>query len=220
MTHQKRLPAPKHYPVSRKGTKYVSTIEGARNSDNAIPAVVMLRDVFEYAENEKDAKEIIKDRAVLRNGEPLTGIRDGVGVLDVIEIPEADEAFRVLRDGRDLKFVAVTDEEKVAAKIVDKEMDGDQYVYRLHNGENYRSENEYSTGNTLVFASSTKEVEMEEGAKVLVMRGKHAGLVAELEEIHRRGMNRDTGVIVNGDEIETQLENLVAVENLQVGDSE
>jgi small subunit ribosomal protein S4e len=218
MTHKKRLPAPKHYPIERKGRTYVSTIEGSRGTEDAIPAVVLLRDVFGYAENETDAKKIVKDRAVLRNGEPLTDIRQGVGVLDVVELPDAEEAYRVLRDGRDLKFVAVTDEDRVAAKVVDKNAEGDEYVYRLHNGENYRSEKEYSTGNTLVFNSSVKEVVLEEGADVLVIKGKHAGDVAELKEINRRGMNRDTGVISNEHEIETQLENLVAIENLQVGD--
>ncbi|MFB6213542.1 MAG: hypothetical protein ABEJ07_03205 [Candidatus Nanohaloarchaea archaeon] len=218
MTHQKRLPAPKHYPIERKGRKYVSTIEGSRSSEDAIPAVVLLREVFGYADNDKDAKEIIKNRAVLRNGEALTDIRQGVGVLDVVEIPETEEAYRVLRDGRDLKFVAVTDGDRVAAKIVDKSIEDDEYVYRLHNGENYRSEEEYSTGNTLVFNSSTKEVELEEGTDVLVIRGKHAGEVAELKQVNRRGMNNDTGVISNEHEIETQLENLVAIENLQVGE--
>ncbi|MFB6191027.1 MAG: hypothetical protein ABEJ64_01215 [Candidatus Nanohaloarchaea archaeon] len=220
MTHQKRLPAPKHYPIERKGRKYVSTIEGSRSSEDAIPAVVLLREVFGYADNEKDAKEIIKNRAVLRNGEALTDIRQGVGVLDVVEIPETEEAYRVLRDERDLKFVSVTDGDRVAAKIVDKSIEDDEYVYRLHNGENYRSEEEYSTGNTLVFNSSTREVELEEGADVLVIRGKHAGEVAELKQVNRRGMNNDTGIIETGHEIETQLENLVAIENLQVGDQQ
>lgn len=220
MTHQKRLPAPKHYPVARKETKYVSTIEGSRSRENALPAVVVLRDVLGYAENESDAKQIVQDRAVLRNGEPITDIRQGIGVFDVVELPGAEEAYRVLRSGRDLSFVPVTDGDKVVAKIVGKDADGDEYVYRLHNGENYRSGEEYGTGSTLVFNSSVKQIELEEGVQVVVVRGQHAGEVAELKEIHNRGRNPDTGLVESDEEFETQLENLVAVENVQLGDEQ
>lgn len=220
MTHNKRLPAPKHYPIARKGVKYVSTIEGSRGREDAIPAVLVLRDVLGYAESESDAKKIVQDRALLRNGEPITDIRQGIGVFDVVELPEAEEAYRVLRSGRDLSFVPVTDGDKVVAKIVGKDADGDEYVYRLHNGENYRSEKEYDTGNTLVFNSSVKEIALEEGAQVVVIRGRHAGEVAELKEIHDRGMNPDTGLVESENEFETQLENLVAVENVELGDSQ
>jgi len=220
MAHDKRLPAPKHYPISRKETKYVSTIEGSRSRENAVPAVVVLREVLEYAENETDAKEIVQDRALLRNGEPVTDIRQGIGVFDVVELTETDEAYRVLRNGRDLSFVPVTDAEKVAAKIVGKDTEDEEYVYRLHNGENYRTDKQYDTGNTLVMNSPVTEVELEEGAEVVIFRGKHAGETAELEEIDERGMNPDTGKVDTGEqEIETQLENLVAVEDIQLGEN-
>lgn len=219
MAHDKRLPAPKHYPISRKETKYVSTIEGSRSRENAVPAVVVLREILGYAENETDAKKIIQDRALLRNGEPVTDIRQGIGVFDVVELEGTEESYRVLRSGRNLRFVPVTDAEKVVAKIVGKDKEGEEYVYRLHNGENYRTDEEHETGNTLVFNSSVTEIELEEEAEVVIYRGKHSGETAELEEINKRGMNPDTGTVDTGEqEIETQLENLVAVENIQLGD--
>lgn len=218
MTHQKRLPAPKHYPVARKEWKYVSTITGSRSNDNAIPAVLFLREVTDYAENKKEAKEILRNGQLLRNGEPVRDIREGIGVLDVVELPETEEAYRVVKQGKELKFVPVTDQDKVAAKIVGKKSENGEYVYRLHNGENHRTEKEYSTGNTLVFGSSVKEVELEEGAEALVIDGGHAGDVAEVQEIHNRGMNPDTATVEAEDEFETRLENLVAIENVQVAE--
>jgi len=56
MTHQKRLSAPKHYPIHRKSETYVATIKGSRDADSAIPAGLFLRDVLEYAETKKEAK--------------------------------------------------------------------------------------------------------------------------------------------------------------------
>lgn len=217
MTHQKRLPAPKHYPIQRKQNTYVSTIKGSRSSENAVPAVLVLRDILEYADTEKEAKEIVRNGDLLRNGEPLRDIKEGVGILDVIEIPETEEVYRVIRKGKYLEFVAVEDSEKSAGKVVDKSVEGDEYVYRLHNGENYRTKDEFSTGSTLVFNGGVEELELEEGAKVLVIAGKHAGETAELTGTKERGMNANVGTVEeNGTEFETRLENLVAIGDLEV----
>lgn len=217
MTFQKRLPAPKHYPIQRKNFSYVSSITGSRSKDNAVPAVLVLREVLEYADTKKEAKKIVKQGDLIRNGEPVRNIRDGIGILDVIELPEAEETYRVVRKGKYLDFVPVEDN-KVAAKIVGKKAENGEYVYQLHSGENYRSKDEYSTGNTLLFDDGTvEEVVLEEGAEVLVTDGKHAGKVAELQEIHERGMKDDTGLVETEDgELETQLENLVAIKDIEV----
>lgn len=218
MSHQKRLSAPKHYPIKRKENSYVATIKGSRSSESAIPAVVLLRDVLEYAETEKEAKEIIRDGNLYRNGDRVRDIQEGVGLLDVVEIPETEETYRAVRKGKYLKFIPVEDGDKVAAKIVDKREEGDRFVYRLHNGENYATKDEFQTGNTLVFNDGVEEIELEEGAKVLVTDGKHAGDTAELEEIHERGMDEDTAMIVADSEFETELKNLVAIEDIEVGE--
>jgi small subunit ribosomal protein S4e len=215
MTHQKRLSAPKHYPIERKGSKYVATIKGSRGSDSAIPAVLFLREVVDYADTEKEAKQIVRNGGLLRNEEPVNDIQEGVGELDLVELPEADETYRVVKNGKNLDFVPVEGGE-VVAKIVDKEMEGDEFVYRLHNGENYRTKDDYSTGNTLVFDDGVEEVELEEGAEVLVKTGSHAGETAEVQEINSRGMNPDTAVIENDTTFETQLENLVATTGVEL----
>ena len=215
MTHQKRLSAPKHYPIERKKEKYVSTIKGSRDADSAIPAGLFLRDVLEYAETEKEAKEIIRNGDLLRNGEHVGNIQDGVGTLDLIEIPETEETFRVIKNGDNLDFVPV-DSGNPLAKVVDKHEQGDKFVYRLHTGENYSTKDEFDTENTLVFGDGVKEVELEEGADALVIQGQHSGDQVEVKEIKRRGMNPDTAIIENDSEFETQLENLVATTGLEV----
>lgn len=216
MTHQKRLSAPKHYPIERKDEKYVATIKGSRDADSAIPAGLFLRDVVEYAETEKEAKEIIRNGDLLRNGEPVGDIQEGVGVLDLIEIPQTEEKFRVIKNRDNLDFVPVESGEHVA-KVVGKTEQGDRFVYRLHNGENYSTKDDFETGSTLVFGDGVEEVKLEEEAQALVIRGQHAGETAEIQEIDRRGMNPDTAIISeNGTEFETQLENLVATTGVEV----
>ncbi len=210
--HQKRLSAPKHYPVERKETTYVSTIKGSRNADTAVPAVLFLRDVVGYADSSKEATEIVTNGDLLRNGDRIGDIQEGLGILDLIELPETGEAFRVLKNRDNLDFVRV-ENDTVFAKVVDKSVEGDEFVYRLHNGENYRTGDSFSTGNTLVFGDGVEEVEFEEGAEALVVKGSHAGETAEVKELNDRGMNPNTALIENeeGVEYETQQENLVAV---------
>jgi len=218
MTHQKRLSAPTHYPISRKENTYISTVKGSRSKDNAIPANVFLRDVTGYAETDKEAKKIVKQGDILRNGERLRDVKQGIGVLDVVQLPKAEESFRVLRDGKNLDFLS-TEDTRTVAKITGKKVEGDDKVYHLHNGENHRSTDNFQTGSTLVFEEdgSVTEAELEEGAEVLVMSGQHAGETAELQEINRRGMNANTGTISeNGEEFETKLQNLVAVNGIEV----
>jgi small subunit ribosomal protein S4e len=215
MTHQKRLSAPKHYPIDRKGNSYVATIKGSCDADSAIPAGLFMRDVLEYADTEKEAKKIIRKGDLLRNKEAVGDVQEGIGVLDIVEIPETDEKFRVIKNGDNLDFVPVENDE-VVAKIVDKSQEDGELVYRLHNGENYRTKDDFQTGSTLAFNGGVEEVELEEGAEVLVIRGKHAGETAEVEEIIERGMNDDTAIIENDNKFETQLENLVAVTDIEV----
>lgn len=222
MGHQKRLSAPKHYPIQRKENTYVSSIKGSRSKEDAVPAVLVLRDILEYAETEKEAKKIVKQGDLLRNGERIRDIQEGIGVLDTVEISETEEAYRVVREGKYLKFVPVEEADKFAVKIVDKKAENDEYVYSLHSGENYRTGDEFSTNNTLVFDGDSveDEVELEGGTRVLVIGGQHSGDIAELKEINERGMEGKTGLVENGEEFETPLENLVAVGDLNVGENE
>lgn len=215
MTHNKRLSAPKHYPIERKGVTYVSGIKGSRSPENAVPAVLFLREVANLADTKKEAKKIIRNGDLLRNGEPIKHIKEGIGVLDTIEIPKAEQTFRVLRDGDDLSFIKVDDSQKKIAKIKDKEVVGKEYIYSLHNGENFRTDTEYSTGSTLVFDPEVTEIQLDEGSQVLGIKGKHAGKTSELKEIVEGNINPDTG---KTEEFETRLENLVAIGEFEIGD--
>lgn len=220
MTHQKRLSAPKHYPIERKHYSYVSGIKGSRSSEYAIPTVLFLRDITEYAESEKEAKQIISKGQLLRNGERVRDIQEGIGVLDTVQLKEVDEAYRVVIEGDNLKFIEADNPEQTVARIEGKKTEGEEFVYHLHNGDNYRTEEEFETGSTLVLNGGAEEIQRQEGTQVLVISGQHAGEVAELKEINRRNLDSDTGTVESEYEFETQLENLVAVEGIDLGEEQ
>lgn len=210
MTHQKKLSAPNHYPVTEQEQKYVSTTEGSRSTETSVPAVLFLRDVVEYADTKKEAKNIVRNGDLLRNGEPVKDIREGLGELDVVELPPAEESYRVMRNAGRMEFVRTENTETVA-KITGKDEQGERLLYRLHNGENYSTRDDFQTGNTLIFDEGVQEIELEEGAEVIIRKGSHAGDRATVKEVTERGMNPDTALVEADEEFETQLENLVAV---------
>ncbi|MFB6245240.1 MAG: hypothetical protein ABEJ03_02735 [Candidatus Nanohaloarchaea archaeon] len=217
MTHNKRLPAPKHYPIERKQGKYVSGIKGSRSKKSAIPAVMFLREVTEYADSAKEARKIVQKGKILRNGETLRDAKQGIGTLDVVELPDAEESYRAVRVGDEMAFVPVEDSEKSAGKIVDKRTENGEFVYSLHNGENYQSEKDYDTGTTLVFDNSgVRDLPLEEGARVLATEGGHAGETGEVVSINSRGFDRDTVEVSGETEFETKKDNVAPIGDLEV----
>jgi len=215
MAHQKRLSAPKHYDIDRKGLTYTTTTEGSRSPEQGIPAVVFLREVTGYAETKKEAKKIIGDGQLFRNGDRITNFRDTVGIMDVIEIEETSEAYRMLPASNSLVFQETSDH-RVTAKITGKSVEGDDYIYHLHNGENFRTSEEFSTGSTLVFNGDAEEHEMSEGEEAVILSGQHAGEVADINELHSRGMRPDTATVETDQEFEIGQENLFVRGDLEV----
>ncbi|MFP4038632.1 MAG: KOW motif-containing protein [Candidatus Nanohaloarchaea archaeon] len=215
MTHQKRLSAPKHYPVDRKGLTYTTTAEGSRSPENGITAVVFLREVTGYADTKKEAKKILRKGKLLRNGDEVRSVRDTLGVMDVVELPDADETFRVLPRPESMEFME-TEDDRTAAKITGKRVEGDEFVYSFHSGENYRTEEEYSTGTTLIFNDEVEAAELEKGKEAVILDGKHAGKIAEIEEIHGRGMRPDTATVKTDEEFEIRQDKLFSIGGLEV----
>ncbi len=216
MVHQKRLSAPDHYPVSRKGLTYTTTTKGSRPASEGIPAVVFLREVTGYAETKKEAKEIIRKGQLRRNGDRIKDIRDTIGLFDTVELSATEEVFRVLPQKKGLNFME-TGDNRPAAKITGKTQENEYFVYHLHNGENYKSENAYSTESTLIFGDSIEEAQMEEGEEVVVLSGQHSGKKAVINEIHERGMAEDTATVETEEsEFEIQKDKLFVIGTMEV----
>ena len=214
MTHQKRLSAPKHYPIEKKDQTYITTSKDSRSPETSIPTLLFLREVTNYADTKKEATQIVKQGKIKRNGQEIRDIQTALGTLDTVEIEDTEEKYRVITKTDKLAFQPLENAEQVTAKIVDKALEDNQYVYRLHNGENLKTEEEYQTENTLIIENEEvqNEIEMEENQKAIVIQGKHAGKTGEITQITRQGRNPDTATLQNDEEeFQTRLQNLVAI---------
>lgn len=95
--HLKREMSPSFWPIHRKEDVWaVRPSPGSHGSNVSIPLLVVLRDVLGYAETSKEARMLIKQAKVLVDGKARKDERYPVGLMDVIELPDADELYRVL----------------------------------------------------------------------------------------------------------------------------
>lgn len=216
MTHQKRLSAPNHYPIEKKDQTYITTNKDSRSPENSIPVLLFLREVTGYADTKKEAKKIIKNGEIQRNGKTIRSVEAGLTTLDTVTIQKTGEKYRVINKKDTIEFVQVEENAQVIAKITDKTPQNEDYVYRLHNGENIQTQDEYQTQSTVTIQDGEiqEEIEMEENQQALVIKGKHAGKTGEITQITKQGRNPDTVTLQNGEkEFQTRLQNLVATNN-------
>lgn len=215
MTHQKRLSAPKHYPIEKKDQTYITTSNDSRSSEISIPTLLFLREVTGYADTKKEAKKIVKNGEIQRNQKTIRSVEAGLATLDTVQIEKTEERYRVINQKDEIKFQPVENSAKVIAKITDKAPEQEEYVYRLHNGENIQTSEEHQTESTVTIEDGEiqEEIEMEENQEALVIKGKHAGKTAQIQEIRRQGKNPDTATLENGETFQTRVENLVTINN-------
>lgn len=205
MAHQKRLSAPKHYPVERKGDAYVVTGRGAQSPEDGIPLQVLLRDVLGFAETESEVRDILNNRAVSVNGSVATDPRQTIGFMDVISIENIEKDYRVLRDTDGLRFQEVDDAHLRVNRIEDKTTQtGGRTQLNLDSGRNRLTDEEYDTRSSLVIDLDEDEIQdelpLEEGNLALIADGRHVGRVATVKEIDTVLGSQSNRVVLEDDD--------------------
>ena len=67
--HMSRLAAPSKWKVMRKSIKWIAkTSPGTRGASEAVPLVVLLRDVEGIVENKRELKVLLNSKSILING--------------------------------------------------------------------------------------------------------------------------------------------------------
>jgi small subunit ribosomal protein S4e len=95
--HLKREMSPKFWPIHRKEKVWaVRSSPGAHGARVSMPLLITVRDFLGLAETAKEAKMIIKQGKVLVDGKIRRDDRFPIGLMDVVELPDADQRYRVL----------------------------------------------------------------------------------------------------------------------------
>ncbi len=221
LMHVKRLSAPKHYGIKRKTKKFVvAPRPGPHPKDACIPLGVLIRDFLGYAENMREAKKIIKAGKVLVDGRPVKDHKFPVGFMDTITFEGLDEAYRIGFKSSKLYPVPIPKKEAAdkVLSIKNKHVTKKGMIQvTLHDGRNIvMKECKYRVGDSLHIKvpeqKVVKHLPLEEGASVMVVKGKHAGVSGTLKEIiQTEGLEPPKVVIDTGKGVVRTLKSYVIV---------
>lgn len=191
--HLKRLFAPSSWPIKRKGIKFiVRPVPGPHQLKESMPLSLILKDLLKIGETTREVKKILISGKILIDNIVRKEIRFPVGIMDVLEIPETNQYFRILYD-KNGKFIAhkISKEESEIKprKIINKTiLKGNKTQLNLYDGTNIIvQKDEYKVGDSLILSKNKiKEViPLEKNCIIYLTGGKHVGNIGVLEGIHR-----------------------------------
>lgn len=191
--HQKRISAPKHWPIKRKEYKFITrTSPGPHPITRSITLSLLIKEILKYAKTQREVKNILYsgkvkvDNIVRRNpGFPI-------GILDVISIDDTKENYRLFIN-KDNRFILHKIDHKESnlkpLKIVNKTtLKGKKTQINLSDGRNIIVDKDtYKVQDTLLYDLTKKNpaeyIKLEKGALVYLIGGKQAGTFGVIEEI-------------------------------------
>ena len=92
--HQKRISAPKSWPIAKKTNHWVIAPSPGAHSREAVPILVGRGHMLHLADNAKEAKRILHNGSVTVNGRVVKKHKAQVGLFDVLAT--AGKSYRML----------------------------------------------------------------------------------------------------------------------------
>ena len=191
--HIKRQFAPKSWRIARKeGTYIVKPNPGAHPLKYSVPLTVALRDMLKVADTAYEAKKIARARKVMVNGKVRTDPKYPVGLMDVVEFPEAKELYHVRITDKGKLYLEPTKVDYRLVRLEGKTVLKGGKVQLNFSGTNIAvDKDEYKTGDVLKL--SLKEgkikgkVDFKEGTNALIIGGAHIGKIAKINKVEQVG---------------------------------
>ena len=190
MAWLKRIAAPKNWPIERKSKKFITVPRGPHSF--GIPLSVLLRDMLKVADSAAEAKSVIKQRKIMVDGKPLRDIKYGVGMMDIVTIPDLGKSWRATPlNGYTFVETSGEDAKLKICKIMDKKnLRGGKTQINITGGRNILTEEKYRTGDSLLLEMPEQKIKQhlpfEEGAVVMITSGKRSGIVSKIKKIERK----------------------------------
>jgi len=184
-SHMKREMSPKFWPIHRKEAVWsVKPNPGAHKSRLSTPLAVVIRDFLGLAETAKEAKMIITEGKVVVDGKVRRDERYSIGLMDVLELPDAEARYRVLPiHGGKFKLHEIPKGEAgfKLCKIVDKTtLKKGATQLNLHDGRNILAEGDgYEVGDIIRLSVPDQEItdhiNFKPGVRAIITGGRSQG---------------------------------------------
>jgi small subunit ribosomal protein S4e len=188
--HLKRLVAPRSWSIARKERTWTTKpMPGKHSLEGAIPISTILRDYLNVCDNNREAKIIINDGAVMIDQRIVRKPKTAVGLMDVISIPLMKMHMRTVLDnhGR-IQFVPIkaTEAKWKLLRVENRTtVKGGKAQLNLHDGTNVLSEEKVKTGDVIQVSlpdfKIKKILEFKKGAQTLITGGAHVGFISEIK---------------------------------------
>lgn len=195
MAHLKRLKIPLTWPMSRKAEKFaVTPSPGPHPKMHCMPLRVILRDLLGYADNAREASQILNQGKVLVDKKPRKDSRFPVGLMDVVELPDARKQFRMVatKSGLQLQDIPEAEASYKTCKIIGKTtLKKGVTQLNLHDGRNIiLKKDAYKVGDSITISlpeqKVLKHLRLEKGAPCFVTAGRNIGIHGKVKDIEKK----------------------------------
>ncbi len=193
MPHLKRYFAPKVWKTKRKGMKFVARPSpGTHKIKISLPLNIILRDILNYANSNREVKFILEKRNVTVDGIKRKDYRFPVGLLDVLSLNDMNEHFRVILDKKgkiDLIKIGKEESGLKLCKITGKKIVKGKTQLNLYDGRNMIVQNKsYNTGDAILLALDKKNeikktINLDKNVLIYLTGGKHIGQIGRVQDI-------------------------------------
>ncbi|MGQ4833176.1 MAG: 30S ribosomal protein S4e [Candidatus Asgardarchaeia archaeon] len=221
---QKRISAPKIWPIHRKSYKFtIRALPGPHPKEASIPLLIILRDILGYANTKREAKRILSEGKVKVDGKIRRELGYPVGLMDVIELVPTNETYRVLPNKQGKLILHPIPKEEASFKLCSiynkTTVRGGHIQLNLHDGRNIiievkdprnPTEDVFKTFDTIKLAIPKQRIldhiPFKEGVLALVVSGKNMGDIGRITKITRTQSPHANVVelqTLNGEKIET-----------------
>jgi len=187
--HLKRSPAPWFWPIHRKEATWAPKPNpGAHRSSFSLPLELIVRDELGLAKTNREAGKVLSQGKVRVDGRARLDDRYPVGLMDIVELSDANLAYRVLpveRKGLSLIRIPKDEAKFKLCKILRKgTATKGQVQFGLHDGRSLIAaaqggEGTYSTNDSLRISIPAQRIlnhiKFEKGNFALVVAGRNLG---------------------------------------------
>lgn len=199
----KRLASPAFWPIHKKEKVWtVRPIPGPHSQRQSIPLLIAVRDILRLAETSREAEAILAEGKVKVDGKIRREKGFHLGLMDVMEIPDINKAYRVIPEPhKTLKLQEISEKEKTfkLCRIEDKvAIKGGHLQLAFHDGRTLRvkveepnkpEEDVYKVGDVLQLSLAEKEIlahlKFGKGMYGLIVGGKNIGKHGIITDVER-----------------------------------
>jgi len=219
--HQKRIATPGFLQIARKdhskGKFFMKVRPGAHPKSHSLPLAHIIQDLLKICDTMKETRYILRNDKVLVDGKARHDPRMSVGLMDVIEIPELNKAYRVLPLPKHGLICSEISPELATFKLCRIEnittIRGGIPQLNLHDGRNILLKpadgKKYKTRGTFKLQIPEQIIldyyPLEEGSQAIIRLGKNIGVAGKIAKLVKKfGVNASLAEIeTTGGEIST-----------------